>query len=430
MKQQGTIFRGIAGALALAMFVAALPGESWARDRSSHISKEALEQIETVLEREVDEGVRAGFVAAIVTREGVIYEEAVGMADPFNDAPMTTDTRFRIASMTKPVISVAVMQLVDRGLIALSDPVERFIPAYANPQVAVSKTRQEDGSFETRPAKRSITIHDLLTHTAGIGYVFSMQSDLDKAYLEANLLLTEGDLSDRIDRIAELPLLTEPGEVWSYSYSIDVLGRIIEVASGMELEAYLTENLFEPLGMDDTEFFLSEEDFDGLAVVVEFNEEGEMIRSEGNALSSNVNDEAFGIASGGAGLVSTVDDYGRFMRMLLNDGALDGARILSSATVDLMMEDHVPMEARPEPWKTTGMSFGLGGYVIVEPGYMGNVAAEGDWGWAGYWDTHFFVNRAENIGAILLAQTQPNPHIKPSRARDLVKGVAYGAMRD
>ncbi len=430
MKQRNkTFMRAMAALLAGAVITVSAGSEAWARDRS-HISAEALKRIDAVLQAEVDDGTRAGYVAAVVTREGVVYKKAFGDADPFNDKPMTTDTRFRIASMTKPVISAAVMQLVDRGLVALSDPVEHFIPAYANPQVAVSKTRREDGSFETRPATRSITVHDLLTHMAGIGYVFSMESDLDKAYLEANLLLTEGDLATRIDRIAALPLLTDPGEVWNYSYSIDILGRIIEVASGMELEAYLKENLFEPLRMDDTEFFLTEEDFAGLAVVIEFNEQGEMVRSAGNALSSDVNEEAFGIASGGAGLVSNVDDYARFMRMLLNGGELDGARILSPATVRLMMEDHTPMEARPEPWKKTGISFGLGGYVVVEPGYSGNVAAEGDWGWAGYWDTHFFVNPEQNIGAILLAQTQPNPYIKPSRARDLVKGVAYGAVKN
>ncbi|WP_428409259.1 serine hydrolase domain-containing protein [Hyphococcus sp.] len=428
MKQEKTFMRAVAAVLAAAIITVSAGGEAFARDRSQ-LSAEALERIDAVLQAEIDDGNRAGYVAAVVTKEGVAYKKAFGKADPFNDKPMTTDTRFRIASMTKPVISVAVMQLVDRGLVALSDPVERFIPAYANPQVAVSKNRQKDGSFETRPAKRSITIHDLLTHTAGIGYVFSMESDLDKAYLEANLLLTEGDLGERIDQIAALPLLTEPGEKWEYSYSIDVLGRIIEVVSGMELEAYLQENVFAPLRMTETEFFLNEEDFDGLAVVVEFNEQGEMIRSVGNALSSNVNDEAFGIASGGAGLVSNVDDYARFMRMLLNGGELDGARILSPATVKLMMSDHTPMEARPEPWQKTGTTFGLGGYVVLEPGYSGNVGAEGDWGWAGYWDTHFFVNAEQNIGAILLAQTQPNPYIKPSRARDLVKGVAYGAVK-
>ncbi len=394
------------------------------------IDKAFLNHIDPVLQAEVDDGVRAGFVAAVVTRDGVAYKKAFGKADLFNDKDMTTDTRFRIASMTKPIISVAVMQLVDRGAIRLNDPVEQFIPAYANPQVAVSKTRNADGSFETRPAKRSITIHDLLTHTAGIGYVFSTASDLDKAYFDANLLVTEGDLKARIDQIAALPLLTEPGEIWNYSYSIDILGYIIEAASGVSLETYLMENIFTPLGMTGTEFFIDESDFEGAAIVVEFNEAGEMVRSGGSALSSPVNDEAFGIASGGAGLVSNVDDYARFMRMLLNDGELDGARILSPATVRLMMQDHTPMNARPEPWKNIGMTFGLGGYLILEPGYMGNYAAKGDWGWAGYWDTHFFVNREENLGVILLAQTQPGPHMSPSRAEDLMKSIAYGAQRN
>ena len=174
-------------------------------------------------------------------------------------------------------------------------------------RVATEQNRNEDGSFATRPAAREITVHDLLTHMSGIGYVFSSATDLDKAYLEANLLLTEGTLEDRINIIAGLPLYNDPGKVWSYSFSTDVLGRVIEAASGMSLEAYLKENIFDPLGMDRTEFFLDESDFEGLATVVEFNEAGEMTRAAGNALSTGVNDEAFGIMSGGAGLVSSVD---------------------------------------------------------------------------------------------------------------------------
>ena len=182
--------------------------------------------------------------------------------------------------------------------------------------------------------------------------------------------------------------------------------------------------------MTRTEFFLDESDFEGLATVVEFNEAGEIVRSAAAALSSAVNDEAFGVASGGAGLVSNVDDYSRFMRMLLNGGELDGARILAPATVRLMMQDHTPMAARPAPWQSNGMSFGLGGYVVLEPGYMGSYAAKGDWGWGGYWDTHFFVNAEENLGVVLLAQTQPSPYMPPSRAEDLMKAVAYSAVRD
>ncbi|PQA86719.1 serine hydrolase domain-containing protein [Hyphococcus luteus] len=432
MKRQMT---GLLGALALTG-VLALGGCSqetagaapYPAEPGETISVSHLDHIDAVLQSEVDEGLRAGFVAAVMTRDGVVYKKAFGKAGPVDDVPMTTDTRFRIASMTKPIVSVAVMQLVDRGVIRLNDPVSRFIPAYADPQVVTDQNRNEDGEFDTRPASREITIHDLLTHQAGVGYVFANTSDLDKAYLDANLLVTEGTLEERIDRIAALPLYNDPGTVWSYSFSVDILGRVIEAASGMGLEAYLKENIFDPLGMNATEFFIDESDFEGVAVVAEFNEAGEMYRSDAAGLSSPVNDQAFGVASGGAGLVSNIDDYSRFMRMLLNGGALDGARILAPATVRLMMQDHTKLEARPAPWGE-GMTFGLGGYVMLKPGYMGSYAAKGEWGWGGYWDTHFFVNVEDNVGAVLMAQTQPGPHMPPSRAEDIVKAVAYSALR-
>ncbi len=394
-----------------------------------HLLADRLQAIDAVLEAEIEEGVRAGFVAAVMTGEGVVYKKAFGMADPFNDAPMTTDTRFRIASMTKPVISVAVMQLVERGAIRLNDPLSRFIPAFADPQVVTNQDRNEDGEFETRPAAREITIHDLLTHQSGIGYVFAGASDLDKAYLDANLLIKEGTLEERINVIAALPLYNDPGTVWSYSYSTDILGRVIEAASGLSLEAYMAENIFEPLGMDRTEFFIDESDFDGLAVVVEFNDAGEMYRSDASGLSSPVNEQAFGVASGGAGLVSDINDYSRFMRMLLNGGELDGARILGPETVRLMMQDHTKLEARPPYWGDS-TSFGLGGYVVLKPGYTGEYRGKGEWGWGGYWDTQFFVNPDKNVGAILMKQAQPGPHMPPSRANDVLKAVAYSAISE
>ena len=395
---------------------------------AASINKEHLNRIDAVLQKEVDEGVRAGFVAAVVTREGVAYQTAVGEADPFNDVAMTVDTRFRIASMTKPIISVAVMQLVERGVINLNDPVGLYIDAYNNAQVAVSHNRNDDGEFETRPAARAITVHDLLTHMAGIGYAFSQASDLDRAYFEENLFITEGTLCERIDRIAALPLLDDPGTKWNYSYSIDVLGCLIEVATGTTLDAHLKENIFQPLGMENTEFFMNEEDIASLSVVIEFDENGEMIRSGGTALAKGVNDAPFGVMSGGAGMLSDVHDYARFMQMLLNHGTLDDARILSPQTVELMTSDHTPEAARPPFWINAGISFGIGGSVVLEPGYTGDVAVAGDWGWAGYWDTWFSVNTGLGVGYITLTQAQPNPYLKPSRARFGVKAIAYGAL--
>lgn len=419
-----------AAAAAAAIAACAGPAPDAGDKEAVALDMDHLRRIDAVLQKEVDAGVRAGYVAAVVTRDGIAYQTAIGEADPFTDVAMSTDTRFRIASMSKPIVSAAVMQLVERGEVNLSDPVGRYVEGYADARVATSYDRNAEGEFETRPAARPMTVHDLLTHRAGIGYGFSQATDLERAYTETNLFFTEGSLCERIEQIADLPLLFDPGERWEYSYSIDVLGCIIEKASGVSLEAYLKDNLFTPLGMTHTDFFLEPEDLDGLATVIEFNEQGEMVRSGPDALAgASINDTPFTTMSGGAGLLSTVGDYARFMQMMLNYGELDGARVLSRATVELMTSDNTPKSARPERWGNNGITFGIGGAVILNPGYTSEVAAKGDWGWAGYWDTWFTVNPRVGIGYISLAQAQPNPYIKPSDAHFEVKAIAYGAMK-
>lgn len=419
-----------ASALAFtACSVESAPESAAVGQSAAGLSAEHLSGIEAVLQEDVDAGVRGGFVVAVADKNGIVYQAAVGMADRYNDVPMTTDTRFRIASMTKPIVTAAVMQLVDRGEVRLNDPVSEFIPAFADARVATSYDLNGAGEYETRAPSRPITVHDLLTHMSGVGYAFNAETDLDRGYIDANLFTTEGTLAERIDLIAALPLYEDPGTKFRYSYSTDIAGRIVEVASGMTLEAYLKENMFQPLGMNDTEFFMDETDFERLAVVNEFNEDGEMVRSGDTPLGGTINDEAFGVMSAGAGLISSAHDYARFMMMLLNEGTLDDQRILSPATVRLMMSDNTPFEARPADWQKQGITFGIGGAVILEPGYTGNVAAKGEWGWGGYWDTSFVVNPKDGVAAVLLAQTQPNQHLPPSRARDRVKAIVYGALK-
>ncbi len=415
----------LCGATAACGFVLAA-GSAFAADFDKDVCRE---RIAPALQQEVDEGVRAGFVAAVATEDGVLCQVAVGMADIEGGEVMTTRSRFRIASMTKPVVSAAVMQLVDRGAILLDDPISRHIPAFADPQVAEEKNRNGDGEFETRPAAREITVHDLLTHMSGVGYVFSTETDLDRAYSEIDTTGEGVTLEGAVNALAALPLYEDPGTVWRYSYATDILGRLVEVASGETLETYLRDNIFAPLGMDDTEFFLDETDFERLAVVYAFDEEGEIGRYEGDGLGINVNETPFTIMSGGAGLISTAEDYAAFATMLLNGGAYRGAQILSPLTVSLMMSDHTPASARPDEWNQRGQTFGLGGLVILEPGMTGRVAAEGEWGWGGYWDTWFIVNRRDNVAAVLLTQNQPNALSQPSRARNLVKSVVYGAAQ-
>lgn len=386
-----------------------------------------LAEIEPALEEEVRKSRRAGFVAGVVARDGETYTAAAGMADRENGVPMSVSTRFRIASMTKPVITAAVMQLVDRGVLKLSDPVSRFVPAYADARVALSQEPDESGAIPTRPASRPITIHDLLTHTAGIGYVFDQASTLDRLYVEANLFNTTGALVERIGRIAKLPLYNDPGKEWRYSYSLDVAAYVIEAATGEPLEAYLEKNLFAPLNMSDTEFFLDRSDFERVATVYEFSGDGLMRRAGGDSVSGNLNEDGFGVVSGGAGLVSSAPDYLRFCLMMLREGEADSVRVLSRDAVRMMMSDQLNPGASARIWENASSTFGLGGTVVIHPDRADGLAVAGEWGWAGYWDTWFIVNPADGVAAVLLAQTQPGPDVPASHAREIVKAVAYKA---
>ncbi len=395
-----------------------------------HLDHERLDAIRPALEAEVAHGVRAGFVAGVASRSGETFVTVAGLADRKDAVPMAPNTRFRIASMTKPIITAAIMQLVDRGVIALSDPVSRYVPAYADARVATAEEPDGSGVIPTRAPARPITIHDLLTHTAGIGYVFDNQSTLDRLYVQANLFGAKGTLAERIERIAKLPLYNDPGEEWRYSYSIDVAALLIEVATGEPLEAYLKRNLFEPLKMSDTEFFLDKTDFERLATVYRFAAGGHIKRAKDDGVSGDLNKDGFGVISGGAGLVSSAPDYLRFCLMMLREGELDGVRVLSPASARMMMSDQLRPGANGRLWERASSTFGFGGTVVVEPSRATDVAVAGEWGWSGHWDTWFIVNPADGVAAVLLAQTQPTPYMPPSKARETVKAIAYGAAKN
>lgn len=417
-------------ALSAACALALHPAPSLARRPGDEVAidQQRLAAISSILQEEVDAGVRAGFVAGVITRDGQSFAFTAGDADLEKNVPMTEETRFRLASMTKPIVTAAVMQLVDRGVIALTDPVSLYVPAYKDAVVATSYEPGKDGKFPTRKAAREITIHDLLTHTAGIGYVFDFETPLGERYREENLYSGDGSLKERIEKIAALPLYEDPGENFRYSFSTDIAAYVIEVATGQPVEQYLNENFFAPLKMRDTAFLIDRTDFERLATVYTFDEAGKLTRATGDFVSGDVNKDGIGVAAGGAGLVSTLHDYLQFTRMMLRGGEIDGARILSPSSVRLMMSDSLsPKEAAGE-WTMRGETFGIGGLVVEEPGRTGDVAAPGEWGWSGYWDTWFVVNNADGVAVVLLAQTAPGPTMARSRAVSRVKAVAYGAV--
>ncbi|MEL7239308.1 MAG: serine hydrolase domain-containing protein, partial [Planctomycetota bacterium] len=310
------------------------------------------------------------------------------------------------------------------------DPVSRYIPAFGDLKVITENKADADGAFTTEPLATPLTVRHLMTHTAGLGYLFDGESDLGKAHLALAAENTEGDLGARIDKLAALPLYEQPGQTWRYSFATDVLGRVVEAASGQSLEAFMKARIFDPLRMADTEFFIDETDFERLATVYTFDETGVLQRAGAGGLSGGPNDQAFGWASGGGGLVSTARDYARFMMMLLNDGALDGARVLSPASVRLMLSDQLPPHVRPDDWNERGMTFGLGGWVLEKPGRFGGVAAPGQYGWGGYYDTYFTISPEDDLGVVVLSQREPGPHDRASRAHNLVTAIAFGALED
>ncbi|MHC4121168.1 MAG: serine hydrolase domain-containing protein [Planctomycetota bacterium] len=309
--------------------------------RSAGLSQERLAEITALMQEHVDHGKLAGAVAAVARRGKVAYVESVGKRDIENNLDMDTDTIFRIASMTKPITSVAVMMLYDDGLIKLDDPVSKYIPEFDGPTVVVA----EQEGRKTVAAKRPITIKHLLTHTSGLTYHWN--TTLGPLYKEAGithgLLPDDGTLGEKMKKLAGIPLLHQPGEAWEYGLSTDVLGRVVEVVSGKSLKEFFEQRIFEPLGMKDTHFFIPDEKMHRLAAAYAPRPQGGLRRLgaepvvEG-ALVYRADHPYAGrrrYYSGGGGLCSTVGDYLRFCRMLLNYGELDGKRLLKRHAAQL-----------------------------------------------------------------------------------------------
>ncbi|MEM9704902.1 MAG: serine hydrolase domain-containing protein [Pseudomonadota bacterium] len=393
------------------------------------IDKKRLARIDDVLQAEVDAGVRAGFAAAVIHKGSIVYETAVGFADIENQKPIDSETRFRIASMTKPITTVALMMLVEEGRALLSDPLSKYIPEFANVRVATNLQADRRGDIPTMQVETPITLHHLLTHTSGLGYIFDPNTDLGKILAERNLYLMEGDLNDRVTALSELPLYAQPGTTWIYSYATDVVGRVIEVISGKDLETFFQERIFEPLGMTDTEFFYDESDFRDLAVVYTFDEAGELVpHAQGGSLPS-ANTTAFGWYSGGGGLVSTVRDYAKFAAMLISGGRGNGKQLISPASVRLMTQNHLTESQLTENFRASGEGFGLGFSVVTDLGPASRSTALGEYGWGGYYDTSIRISPADKLGIIVMTQREPGPNERPTRAHMATQAIAYGALK-
>ncbi|MHC4741300.1 MAG: serine hydrolase domain-containing protein [Planctomycetota bacterium] len=391
---------------------------------SSGLSQEGLARITALMQENVDKQRVGGAIAAVARHGKVAYFEAVGKADIEAGVDMQADTIFRIASMSKPITSVAVLVLYDEGKIKLDDPVSKYIPEFSEPKV-LPRGQGLDQAFK---AKREITIKDLLTHTSGLTYHWDghLGPLYKKAGITHGVIRDDSVLAEKMKRLGKIPLLHEPGEAWTYSLSVDVLGRVVEVASGMSFKEFLDERIFGPLKMEDTFFFVPEEKLKRLAVAYAPQAGGGLKRLNSEVVTegsmSYCADHPYKGAkkyySGGGGLCSTVGDYMRFCRMLLNGGELDGKRILKKATVTLMTSDHVG-----ELKKDQG--FGLGVSVVRNSQEAGGFDCVGAYGWGGFWYTTFFVDPGKELIAICMGQIHPDGEATLNKQ---FRGLVYEAL--
>ncbi len=373
---------------------------------SAGMSETRLAKIETMLQDAVTSGEIPGAVALIARKGKIVYYTSVGMADNASQKEMTKDAIFRIASQSKAITATAVMMLWEEGKFRLDDPISKYIPEFQDPEV-LATFNEADSSYTTTPADKEITIRHLLTHTSGVGYgVIDGDPRIKKIYAKAGVtdLFTTADISieESIKKLALLPLHHNPGEKFTYSEGLDVMGYFIEIVSEMPFDTFLRTRLFDPLGMDDTWFYLPEEKADRLVTVQQPKEDG------WEKYPVTFYDTDYPITgarrffSGGAGLSSTAKDYATFLQMYLNGGSYHGARILSPTTIRSIMGDQMGLSLSDGRFYY-GLAFG----VYTQKGQdMGGAGSKGTFDWGGYFNTQYFADPEEEIIGILMKQTQ------------------------
>ena len=360
------------------------------------LSSDRLNRLGAVIEANIAKGVMPGGVALVARKGKIAYFESFGMRDLETSSPMQKDTIFKIYSMTKPIVSVGIMILQEQTRIFLRDPVSKFIPEFKEVKVGVENTDSATGekTFSTVPVQRQITIQDLLRHTSGLTYSFFGKSKINMMYKEAGLGNPDQTLAEMVTKLSKLPLAFQPGSRWEYSRATDVLGRVIEIISGKSLDQFLEENIFKPLQMNDTGFYVKPENIDRVA------------KPGANASwPSHYPTNVPKLLSGGGGLVSTAEDYMRFLQMLINGGELDGVRILGRNTVEFMTSNHLDSKIPKTGWMGEGLGFGLGFQVRELPGVVNLPGSVGEYWWAGAGGLSFVVNPREDLCALYMVNT-------------------------
>jgi len=374
-----------------------------------------LQRMSDVFQREIDKGTMPG-ATVMVARGGQIgWFDALGKQDPSSSAPMTRDTIFRIFSMTKPIVSIGVMMLLEEGHFLLDDAIAKFIPEFANQKVGV----ENNGKLDLVPLKRLITIQDLLRHTSGITYEHTGNSLVQQLYQQSRVRSRKIDNAEHAALVASMPLICQPGAEWNYSRSTDILGRLIEVVSGKSLGAFLSERILAPLQMSETGFFTGDENAHRLAEPFATDPwTGDKVQLF-NMLEKPV------IESGGGGLVSTTMDYARFAQMLLNGGELDGTRIIGPKTLEWMASDHLEPSVKIMGTLTQpGHSFGLGFGIRTQAGIAPFSGSVSQFFWSGMGGTFFWIDPKEDLFAIFMSQA-PGQRVY---TRTLVRNLVYAAI--
>lgn len=389
------------------------------------MSSERLQHLAQTLEDYAEKGALPGGVALVARHGQIAYFEAFGDQDLEKEMPAQKNTIFRIASQTKAIVSVGVMILQEEGKLLISDPVGKYIPAFQETTVAVP---QEEGGYEVVPAKRPITIRDLLTHTAGIGYGQGVAAD---RWAEAEIqgwyfAHRDEPIQATVNRMATLPMDAQPGERFVYGYNTDILGALIEVVSGQTLDVFLQEKILDPLGMSDTHFYLPAEKADRLATVYSARQDGlERAPAPGGMVGQGAYLEGPRKSfSGGAGFLSTAMDYARFLQMMLNGGEYNGRRIISRKTVELMTVNH--LGDIDFPW-TPGTGFGLGFSIALDLGGRGTPGSEGEFGWGGAYHSTYWVDPKEDLVVVYFTQVIPAGNVDD---HDKLRALVYQAIVD
>ncbi|MFT5677318.1 MAG: CubicO group peptidase (beta-lactamase class C family) [Paraglaciecola sp.] len=450
-------YQSISAFMLSAFLLFALASPALAKDLPSRkpskegISQKRLDRLTAHMNQAVENGTMVGGLGMIARNGKVVYSETYGLSDRESSKEMSEDALFRIYSMSKPITSVALMMLYEEGKFFLNDPVAKYIPELANLELAVSTADGttsiiSDGTTsktvgagdvtkegQTRKPKRQPTIRDLMRHTAGLTYGFFGNTEVDKLYRKNGVMGDpKADLKDFVTKLGKIPLQYEPGSKWHYSVSVDVQGRLVEVLSGMRFSEFLQKRIFEPLDMEDTFFRVPKKKLDRLAQIYSPKGTGqgtdaflngakstELVVSPPRTNLSYLESSVF--ESGGGGLVSSAMDYLKFSQMMLNGGQLNGVRILSPKTVEIMTTNHL---GDLSVGSNAGIGFGLGFGVALDQGEIGEIGSEGTYSWGGAAGTKFWIDPVEKLIGIFMVQSIPHK----TRLGDQFKVLTYQSI--